>query len=381
MMRFPLWLLPLTMVLSGCHSFEPKVEILRWKENKQAAVALTFDDWTPGHPAIVVPELQKRGMVATFNVITANVKDWEPLRHAASLGNEIANHTTTHPHPYGISFEDEVAAAERKIEAEIPGYKVYTFAYPYGETTDSLKQYLAENGYWAARGTNTPMTDDDFAADTHLRDPQRASDSSKVNGPIDYMDTKTYSVLSETPLSDYAEQLNHAKRVGGMVTFLYHSVYNDSIRDFSYAWITDTVLRQQLDTLASLDLWVTTYADMMHYLRQYANTTIEKVKSSSNEYVFRLKERQPKIFGDAYRPLSILVTVPNAEHITVLQNTDKLGDSSSLQEIVKAYGTEKAEIKPNGSLQLPVTIIQPNQILFNAIPNIGDITLIVQPSH
>ena len=75
------------------------------------------------------------------------------------------------------------------------------------------------------------------------------------------------------------------------------------------------------------------------------------------------------------------MTVPNAEHITVVQNTDKLGDSSSLQEIVKAYGTEKAEIKPNGSLQLPVTIIQPNQILFNAIPNIGDITLIMQPSH
>lgn len=328
-MRFPLWPFFLATLLSSCNSFEPKVEIAPWKGDKKAAVALTFDDWTPGHPAIVVPELQKRGMVATFNIITTTVKDWEPLRHAASLGNEMANHTATHPHPHGISFIEEISGAKEKIEAEIPTQKVLTFAYPYGEATDSMKAYLNEKGYVAARGTSTPMTDPDFTADGQ-----------------DYLDTKSYSVMSETTLSDYAEQLAHVKRVGGMLTFLYHSVFNDSIRDFSYAWVVDSIFQQQLDTLNSFDLWVGTFADIVGYHQQYTHTKIEKIESSKNSFVFRLKESQDSLQNRSC-PLTVTVNVDDAENIIVEQN----------------------------GVTLPVTVVNPQQILFDAHPNKGNITL------
>ena len=35
-------------------------------EDNKVAVVLTFDDWSPGHLALVIPELKKRNINATF---------------------------------------------------------------------------------------------------------------------------------------------------------------------------------------------------------------------------------------------------------------------------------------------------------------------------
>lgn len=273
-MRIVLAMLSFVAVMVGCsdHSFERQLSIPRWKDNKRGAVSLTFDDWTSGHPSIVVPELRRRGMVGTFNVITGNVADWTPLREAVASGNEVANHSVTHPHPHGISFENEVLAAKQKIESEIPQQKSLTFAYPYGETTDQLRQYLAEMGYCAARGVESPEPELDFSY----------SDS------VDYYDTKAFSVMTETSLADFADQLTKVECGGGMLAYLYHSVYSDSVKDFSYAWVKDSMFRQQLDTLMHYDVWIATYADMIRYHRQYKTAKLESVESNSNSYVFRL---------------------------------------------------------------------------------------------
>jgi len=71
--------------------------ICRWFDNKRASVVLTFNDWSLRHPAIVVPELKKHNMTGTFFVIGGNVSNWTPILNAAKDGNEIGNHTKTHP--------------------------------------------------------------------------------------------------------------------------------------------------------------------------------------------------------------------------------------------------------------------------------------------
>lgn len=326
------------------NSIEQQLSIPQWKDAQKGAVALTFDDWTPGHPSIVVPELQNRKMVATFNVITGNVGDWEPLRQAAALGHEVANHSVTHPHPYGISFNDEIEAAKRKIEAEIPQQKVFTYAYPYGEVTDSLRQHLVDNGYCAARGVKTPETDDFVNSDS-----------------IDYFDTKAYSVMTETTLNDFAAQLTKVEQGGGMLTYLYHSVYSDSVKDFSYAWVKDTMFRQQMDTLMHYNLWVDTYANIIRYHRQHKAAKFETVKSTSNSYVFRLTTDQP--FENPI-PMTIMFTsdlnkchIEHESQLKVMQNEKRLP-------------VKRVSIKENGE-----QIFLYDQFIFDAIPNAGDIVV------
>jgi len=43
--------------------------ICNWDNDKKAAIVLTFDDWSPGHYPIVVPELKSRNLNATFFVM------------------------------------------------------------------------------------------------------------------------------------------------------------------------------------------------------------------------------------------------------------------------------------------------------------------------
>ncbi|MGE0405565.1 MAG: polysaccharide deacetylase family protein [Candidatus Korobacteraceae bacterium] len=54
---------------------EPRTEITKWQDGKQAAISLTFDDSTENHFRIAVPLLNERGMKATFFVITAEIPD------------------------------------------------------------------------------------------------------------------------------------------------------------------------------------------------------------------------------------------------------------------------------------------------------------------
>ena len=72
--------------------------VCNWDNDKKAAIVLTFDDWSPGHSPIVVPELQSRGLNATFFVMNTTASySWPQIIAAAGNGNEIGNHTKTHP--------------------------------------------------------------------------------------------------------------------------------------------------------------------------------------------------------------------------------------------------------------------------------------------
>src|ERR1700710_1241628 len=69
-----------------------------WPDGARAAVSLTYDDGLNSQLDNAVPELKRLGMKATFFLTEDNahwrLADWEAL---ARDGNEVANHTMTHP--------------------------------------------------------------------------------------------------------------------------------------------------------------------------------------------------------------------------------------------------------------------------------------------
>jgi hypothetical protein len=108
------------------------------------AVSLTFDDGTENQLANAVPPLDERGLCATFYL---NPRDRlmafaQPWRKAARRGHEIGNHTLSHPCPSAITggrgledmtleeVEDDVLAAQVRLETLAPHQTAWTFAYP-----------------------------------------------------------------------------------------------------------------------------------------------------------------------------------------------------------------------------------------------------------
>ncbi len=96
------------------------------------------NDW-PGQPSWVSRHL---------------LLDWGMLRAIAEHGMEIGCHTCSHPHlPHlpTAAAEREVVDAKKVIEARI-GKPVRAFAYPYGETSTTLRKVVAAH-FGAGFGT------------------------------------------------------------------------------------------------------------------------------------------------------------------------------------------------------------------------------------
>src|ERR1051326_7904063 len=57
----------------GAQAVGPSTEITKWPDNRQAAVAITYDDSTINQFRIALPLMNERKLVATFFVITGQI--------------------------------------------------------------------------------------------------------------------------------------------------------------------------------------------------------------------------------------------------------------------------------------------------------------------
>jgi chitin deacetylase len=213
----------------------PVGKVAKWDYNKKAAVVLTFDDWSAGHPAIVVPELKSRNMNATFSIVPSLITDWNSLENAVTDGNELANHTKTHVYCNSASvYVSEGAAAKSIIETNVPSQKVSTFIYPYGLYDDALIGYLKADGYVGARGVYPSSGNYTY------------NFAPTIN---DYYKILTYSIDNTVTTSAFNTQVQNIISGGGLLTFLYHSINSPTIVDNNYAPISQSALQAQLDVL------------------------------------------------------------------------------------------------------------------------------------
>lgn len=166
-------ILAITLLLhTGCMQAQNNV----WK-NKQAAVALTYDDALNVHLDKVIPQLDSFGFKGTFYLIgaspafTKRIPDW---RKAASRGHELGNHTLFHPcagNRPGRSWvqpdhdlakytvqraTDEIMMNQALLEAT-DGKKKRTLACPCGESSIADSSFLSSaREYFVATRDGTP---------------------------------------------------------------------------------------------------------------------------------------------------------------------------------------------------------------------------------
>lgn len=117
--------------------------------------------WDDGHDNnwFVYQEMKKRGMTATFYVVTQRLEltpaQWRQINDD---GFEVAPHTRTHAELRATNdLLSEIAGSKHDLEIML-GQPTRSFAYPYGKYNDTIKRIVRESGFEVAVSTNGGYT-------------------------------------------------------------------------------------------------------------------------------------------------------------------------------------------------------------------------------
>jgi peptidoglycan/xylan/chitin deacetylase (PgdA/CDA1 family) len=143
------------------------------------AIVLTFDDGAESAFTVALPELRKRGLLATFFIVTGLVADdeahrrtqdgvryliWPEVLQLARAGMEIGSHSVDHarlPELSNDRVREELLQSKRALEEHL-GAPVEVFAYPFNAVRGAVRDAVVAAGYRAAVAGEVHGSDDPF---------------------------------------------------------------------------------------------------------------------------------------------------------------------------------------------------------------------------
>jgi len=296
------------LLANGFVHAQPAVpSVTRWPGDRQAAIALTFDDALASHLDQAGPILKRHGLHGTFFVTTGKgiwrdrAADWQRL---ADEGNEIGGHTVTHPclleriqpHSQALTapqMEAEIANGAQAILDGTPTRRGLTFAYPcgnigFGPPADQTRDAALYVSYVALHF---------FAARTY--------------GTAGTVDPDSLSILNVPDLGptagrDYPGLLDMMqpalnKHDAGVFTF--HGIGGDYL----------AVSGEALDELASYlgrhpEIWIATFGDLIRYIQESKALLVQPAGLADGTAEFRLRWRLDTAIFDL--PLTLKWKLP-----------------------------------------------------------------------
>lgn len=122
-------------------------------------ILLTFDDGWLDHYTVAFPELEKRGMVGNFFVVTqyADVGgelllNWDQVLEMDRAGHEIGGHTISHADLTSVNLDEmqrQLGGAKAHMEDKL-GHPTFALAYPFGAFNSRVIAETEAAGYRAA---------------------------------------------------------------------------------------------------------------------------------------------------------------------------------------------------------------------------------------
>ncbi|MDD2310752.1 MAG: polysaccharide deacetylase family protein, partial [Desulfuromonadaceae bacterium] len=270
------------MTLAAAHSITP------WRENKPAALSLTFDDGYYSQYEKALPALNARGFKGTFFIFTDfadyfNLWDW--WVEVATMGHEIASHTKTHPYLTAMPLSEaeyEITVSQTLIDAKISGQKCITFAYPYGDLNTAVKA-LVQKSYIGARGVREALND----AST---DSYNSLAYDVVNYDVLQMETLTEQAVSQRK-------------------WLISIFHGFSPGEYG-GWTSDQLLAY-LDYLEGrTDLWIVPFGTVIKYIKERDAATVSVSTQTSDMITLNLTDTLDDAIFDY--PLTLRSEVPTS---------------------------------------------------------------------
>jgi peptidoglycan/xylan/chitin deacetylase (PgdA/CDA1 family) len=124
------------------------------RRNTERGVALTFDDGSDDALRVVLPELRRRSMRATFFLITGLVGTpgyltWDGVRELEKAGMAIGSHTVHHARLPDLPEDrarEELVGSREELERRL-GHRVDLLAYPYNSLRAATVRLAESAGY------------------------------------------------------------------------------------------------------------------------------------------------------------------------------------------------------------------------------------------
>ena len=262
--------------LSGLCGNNP-FTVLPWNGYK-AAYSLTFDDGDPCHLDVAIPEMTKRHLRGTFNLISSRIPRLEEWKKVPALGQEIGNHTYSHVHPVTFTHEEEmkqVLTAQKDLE-KIFGFPILTFTYPFTEITPSYEK-CAQTYHFISRGGWGP---------TYFLKPDM---------DIDWGNIPSESTATKTDPKLYREWIDRTLAEGCWFLIRIHGIEGTIT---GYQPIKKKEFTDLLDYLVSKrdNLWIAPFGEIGGYWR--AQRIVEKAVSNTIGAKTRWSWERPAVFPD-----------------------------------------------------------------------------------
>ncbi len=216
----------------------------RTTRTPELVVALTFDDGDRSH-AMAARLLERHGLRGTFYVNSGDLGKKGKLTRAqlaaiAKAGHEIGGHTVNHERLTDLGPDEQAATicSDRRALLGM-GYRVRTFAYPYGAVDASARQAARDCGYNAARTIGGIATKP--CGGCVVAEPARPERVYEIRTPG--------SVHDDTSLADMKRHVIRAEQNGGgLLPLAFHMVCAKGCGSYS---VRTKVLDQFLGWLAT----------------------------------------------------------------------------------------------------------------------------------
>ncbi len=309
-----IWMVPFLWWASPLTAQSFSAEICTWKDDRPAAVSITFDDASYTQYEYAYPILSKYHFKATFSLVGEWTKEeasysaepgmfqikkmgWPQIRRLHQDGHEIASHGYRHQRYDRHLPIDTLAAQMKKNKTLIErhtGAPCYTIHYPYSFAWDETASAAQKAGFWFGR------TGDD-------------TDNSAT--PSNLWMLKSRAILNDTipDLSAFKEWLEQAR--GKWLILMYHHLFPKGSKEMhileyhkvrnTYSLYPET-FDKQMQMLAQTGYWVAPIKTVGKYIIERQHTRLRTYRCIGR-FIIKLKTD----LGNEYdEPLTLRVKVP-----------------------------------------------------------------------
>ncbi len=291
----------------------------KWKNNKQGALSLTFDDnsWDRNTQAGILEEYGLRG---TFYVVTGELPEYAGMFTNIFLrGHEIGSHSVTHPSMSSLTLDqirDELKISKATIEA-LTGVPCVSFTYPYGDSPEIAQPVMGEY-YLSARGSIRWLPD-------------------CPNVPVNGIGQGTMFLLTQGPSPEFGgdtwtdQQYLDIQKQYTQVVLDAHGWGINMFHDLAWPehdqndslYVRASFLRaycQDLATGTGSSLWVAPQGTVARYYLEWLGTTIQTISETEDTKKIHLNfNGDPALFNEPLTLLTEILTQGQGKEFTITQ--------------------------------------------------------------
>ena len=344
----------ITIGLAGFGMAETPIKTVPWNGHV-GAVSFTFDDAYANQVQNLKPILDDLPDVhVTFfltdmgNGLAQNAAGFAAL---AKTGNEIGNHTQSHPHLTGVSdseLEEEIVKYANTIESTLAeqgaDVKVTSLATPFCENSDKIKSVIASRHFinrdcgW--HGRNDWDKEPDWMS---LQAKIWTRSGASVTEMLSALDTAAFIGNFEG-----ANPWDVQVKGGSWLVVLNHGVTDDTGDDYA---INPSDIKKIFEHAVENKLWIAPFGTVGAYHR--AHFVVDKAVSTSMDGGFTVTWEIPNEHMPKSVPLRVNIDTKSVgENVVVEQGGKKLTPESDGSYIIE-FMEKELKVRKSSSSDVP----------------------------